>query len=764
MLTEALNRVSPAKEHQFTSTFLNLKPEDLVLQNGKVIGSPSHVVHYISDDEVVLVIDTKHEMSEPALDQSNGSRKRKRSVFRTETPEPKIEPSNLPTYYDLSTGAESTVSGEQVLKRHEVDKHCRLSSNRGFRYVEPCHSEDGFSQIKGEDSPVQVDISKGSILANIDEDKVLYPQLTSWNPFDETKEIQALVRSASCAALAPNLAGDAGPRGIEIGETLQMPASQHSQYKPWLNEELRNLLRFRMGRARNVADLYRRSVHVELSPTESNRLPHILSQCSSAGLHENDEIILSQFPGRTPKDVQAILQEYQSKKVPTCNHGGRSAMQVYRNIIPVPPVERRIGRRQIHKFLLKRREVGDYMQREHYETALPNIVRAHRIFQGTSGDVNASAFSPDGSLLAIGCVATNDEYNRAGNLSLMRTGIHGGVPECEVLDARNTSTNKCPTISSVAFVRNGSYLIAGSIDQDLKIYSAKGRFLHDKSRKNRICTHDLSTSRRYTDLVASCHGSGHLDLHKILEDGTSETVSLGYSDRFAPAIAAFNDVYKQLVVGYQPKVPNIFCGQASIIDVESQKEIRTINGEHSYAHISVESSGYWIAGTNTNIRGIVSVYDPRALRVAKSFVCNQQDINVVSMMDHYVTSAATDGTCHIWDIRKSFSGTPLHILKHGTPKQAYGTEDVCGITGTTFFTSSSFITGSSDGFVKLWNLNLAQPHVKDLVELDSPITCLSLSLEKDQMMIGENIGTAHLWSIRGDGRIEPVEEHRPRGE
>lgn len=760
----------------------------------------------LSPDEsgsVSLSIDTangRHRLSIKTDDAEYLFPERRRRVSRVPSPYssdtsdvPFLSPDTIAKYRALNRAVEATLAKEwqpvssdspPPLSLHDVQPTAKHPSNDEADSCKIVHQRKAADEINltsstssplistnysvaicspwDEIDPTDQGLSKGNSISNpislMSDDESDCEVLTEWDPYDETGELHDLVRSRQSPYL-----GDVTVKrepSASCQASLNSTLKLQTSLKPWLSNEMRRLLKYYSESRSQAGDMNNVTLHVDLTLKEQEALTSTLSDFPNCRHIVPSQAILSRFPDRSSEDVSSFIAEYSSRKY----QDGQTAQLCNTRIVSVRPHERRVARRQLHKGLLQSREAGHGRLQGYFETALPSLIKAHRVFQGTSGDVNAAAFSPDGGHLAIGCVASNDDYNRAGNLSLMRTGHDGTPSHCQVLDAKNGFNNRYPTIACLAYVREGAYLLAGGTDPGIKVYSHRGTLLHDQSRKNRICTHDLSTSDHYKDVVVSCHGSGHLDLHRVLDDGSSATSCISHKELVAPATAVFNDIYRHLVVGYQNKSTNLIGGQASIIDVETRKELKVITGDLSYAHIAIERSGYWVAGTNSSDSGVVSIYDPRVQHAAKSFHCDQKDINVVSMMDNYVTSAATDGTCLVWDARKSVSGTPLHVLRHGTPKQAYGTDDLCGITGTAFFTSSSFITGSSDGCVKLWNLNLGQPHVRDIMETDSPITTLVLSPAKDQILIGENVGTAHLWSIVGDGRLEPIEEHRTRND
>lgn len=581
----------------------------------------------------------------------------------------------------------------------------------------------------------------------------------SYDPLDDTLEIHNLTRHFS-SALPESAFNTSSSQTAQCGPRSD-PELVTRRHQPWISTSYRGSVHY--GQTRLAPRPTNQTLHCDLSYLEVLQLQQILHIAyKSSSLQDLAHLVNQKLPHRSIHELLAFSQERGLLQFQTSTDRKSYTQGSTVEVIAVSDDERIHRRKRFTASTTStlRRELGKY--HSHVDiTSFERHVKPYRVFRGTSGDVNAGSFSPNGENVLVGCIATSDEYNRDGNLTMIRTGVHDGQTTCHLLDGKNRSSNRFPTISSIAYVRNGQYFMVGGADETLKVYSAKGRFLHDKSRKNRVCTHDIATSSRFSDIAVTCHSSGHLDIHKFRSSGVSDSYGFAYHDRMAPTVATFDDYHKQLIVGYTGQDSKSIAGQAAIIDLETMTQIGAIKGDVSYAHLAVSQEGQWVAGTNTDCAGIVRLHDSRTPElVIREFSNDQGDINEVTIRENLITSAATDGTCHVWDIRTSVSGRPLHILKQGVPKQPLGTTDVCGTTGTSFFGRSRFVTAGSDGCVKLWDLGLSDPWLKDLVEVASPITRLCLSSTRDQMMVGENRGDIHLWSLRGDGVEQELIEER----
>lgn len=127
----------------------------------------------------------------------------------------------------------------------------------------------------------------------------------------------------------------------------------------------------------------------------------------------------------------------------------------------------------------------------------------------------------------------------------------------------------------------------------------------------------------------------------------------------------------------------------------------------------------------------------------------------------YLTTSATDAKTLVWDVRVPLS--PLHTLSHGptlmptTPATSLEDED----TGVTYAQwgpdASLFLTGSSDGIIKAWDVTRGSPFIKDVFRGETQIMSAALSPGRGELLVGECSGKATVLSTRGDGEAERFE-------
>ncbi|KAI1656171.1 WD40 repeat-like protein [Daldinia decipiens] len=145
--------------------------------------------------------------------------------------------------------------------------------------------------------------------------------------------------------------------------------------------------------------------------------------------------------------------------------------------------------------------------------------------------------------------------------------------------------------------------------------------------------------------------------------------------------------------------------------------------------------------------------------VVKTLDCPAIDINELairpnSVLYSYVAAGCTDGKAYVWDSAAS-EGQPMCVLEHGDPvEEVIGNreqEDV-GVKFIAWATSPDRLyTGSSDGFVKVWNIRQGKGElVRDLIEVAAPITAGAFSPDFTKLLIGDGSGRVYLMDMEDD--------------
>jgi DNA-directed RNA polymerase subunit RPC12/RpoP len=145
-----------------------------------------------------------------------------------------------------------------------------------------------------------------------------------------------------------------------------------------------------------------------------------------------------------------------------------------------------------------------------------------------------------------------------------------------------------------------------------------------------------------------------------------------------------------------------------------------------------------------------------------------------------VAAGSTDGRLYVWDLRNP--NQLLHELRHGlpicetplkylNPPTPYKRDERwMWDTGIRFCTwnhsRTGFVTGSSDGVVKIWDIfrSTEDAHRADLVRLDSAITAATYSQDYSRLIVGEVNKAITVLDVghKGDDGVEEfVELHPP---
>ncbi|GAB7364985.1 hypothetical protein MBLNU230_g5768t1 [Neophaeotheca triangularis] len=457
--------------------------------------------------------------------------------------------------------------------------------------------------------------------------------------------------------------------------------------------------------------------------------------------------------------------------------------------------------------ILRRRELGEPCSRYRSTKATTTDLQNHvlgslgpnKYYIGTSGDVNSTAWSADGSRFAIGSIGVSDErsmqYNRPRNLlygdleeNVVRELPEHHLPRPEVgLDNPNSlhamKQTQDPrlfmTVSNVAFVddtlytagsdaRIRSYSPAGQVQQTTK-YEAAVDLLATNSNHlvaagchtgvgNSIVVHDCKDGiPKLLDAMAPSHshqsqaifpsamkwGSAHRHQHLLLAGFGSDSLE----EHGTAGATRLWDFLNGIEVGINAVTRNVFdvawnpqCSPASTAFAIACLPSHGISSRHSRSVIQCFAPG------QTATR--VVEYDCPALDINDLLYCPYDD--------NLIAAGATDSKVYIWDKRfANLNQRPLHILSHGASVNVldHDREVEAADTGIRFLSwganSSRLFSGSSDGTVKVWDpyRSAEDAHVEDVVTLQSAVMSGSFSPDFRDLLVGEERGRVNLLSV-----------------
>ncbi|KAL1978840.1 hypothetical protein VTN31DRAFT_1699 [Thermomyces dupontii] len=431
-------------------------------------------------------------------------------------------------------------------------------------------------------------------------------------------------------------------------------------------------------------------------------------------------------------------------------------------------------------------------------------LRRTRTWKGASNGVINVALSPDGTRFAAGAVAHCDEnnmqYNRGNNLLLgdLVSNTMRDLPDHRLpREADRYSSDPFLYMSVTAVEWHGDRLYTSSYDETVKIWDVSS---HSETRCLRTLQHDdkvevMARSLANGGLLAT-GTDARVGIWRLGHDGDDdEYITLDVSrSRKSPTKPS------SLAWGIAPLTQDLFvagfCGADSVanpweagqVAMWKVREAGLVQPQpltpYAQAVFDVKfhpTLPWLVTGTSRptgnegirSARSLVRIYEP--LDRGRCFVemdCPALDINDVSFcpMDRtYVSASCTDGTTYVWDWR--YSGQILHRLTHGRPLNQLDESltreqaDVGVRVALWGDTIDRFITGSSDGVLKAWNILLSpeDAHVRDIAEVQDEILSGAFSADKSTLVIGDGAGGIHVLSPEENtDEVETIHFERER--
>ncbi|KAK9465501.1 hypothetical protein V1512DRAFT_241532 [Lipomyces arxii] len=392
--------------------------------------------------------------------------------------------------------------------------------------------------------------------------------------------------------------------------------------------------------------------------------------------------------------------------------------------------------------------------------------RFHTIRTSTSGsgETLSIAFSHDGKYFAIGNTASEDQYNREGNL------ICGQVDtgDIHLLDKHkkikeNTQEALFCTVSSVRFSKVGNFLYSAGYDGVVRSWNAGTRRTIDKLDVGHVTVMNNFMSRNQ-EFILSGNSKGMTYLIGVNDDhsfGSRQPIKP--LSKKSPSVSCMDLLGShKAVIGYEQQSLNgSLNGFAVVHDFES-KATTKLPVDAFYSDVCSHNTLPYFAISNTTGSGKSHFRlfnygnGSEALpRENLSFVTPQKDVNKITMSHDLIlgTTSGTDGNTYVWDFR--YTAKHLYCLSHGTSKATldedlpvdeadYGVECALWVPRH----SRHLVTGSSDGCVKLWDLRSGNC-VGDLLETQNGIMTAEFSPSGDDLFVGDVSGLIYQLSQVG---------------
>lgn len=423
-------------------------------------------------------------------------------------------------------------------------------------------------------------------------------------------------------------------------------------------------------------------------------------------------------------------------------------------------------------------------------------------FNYSSASVVDIAVKCDGSSvkLAIANVATQDVYNRPGNLVFcdLDKGFCRHMSGHEYFNERE-HIFKSVTVNDIKWSYSKKFLYSGADDGKAMVWDADtGKLLDtidDYPRSEpetpvgvqRVAV--MEDSLYHEDIFASCSSEGGINVYKVNEDGKVcmknkalaiqgakrciSSLSFGHGFFWDCLVAGAEGPSKDSINGDHQQGQIVFFDANAVAQPTDlgfrQVGYRTL--PRSVSCLAFSASGeFVICGTSgrtngeedENGDGIVRIFDVKKAKEVQSAVTQHEDVNLVdfSPCGNYIISCSHTNEITVFDRRflpTKRSDRPLHVWKHLDPEDG---ECHVGITSAIWWptfrqqglcTSSQamLMTGGGDGYVRMWDLRAAteDAHVWAMDGRVGPIARVAASPELEHVFVGGDTGAVNVFTI-----------------
>lgn len=460
--------------------------------------------------------------------------------------------------------------------------------------------------------------------------------------------------------------------------------------------------------------------------------------------------------------------------------------------------------------LLRGRELGNRVN-QRVQAGVSRNLRPSASWKGASNDVIVLAWSPDGTRFAVGATAQCDEhnmeYNRGNNLllgDLTRNRLKELPDHWKPRSSQRAMSDQAGTsprlfMSVTALQWFEDTLFTASYDNTVKLWDVSS---HDeaycfKTLKHQSKVQVMARSNFNQNIVATGADSiGYwdtsadypkyttLDINRVKRDVGLVPTSISWGTNAATSgllVAGMaEDDLEDTMVPSGGHLGLWCANESSLIPIQltpNSQNVFDIKWHHSLPAFATASSvpHSKTPGTSKEAKSVVRIYEPLvSKRCNVEFDCPALDINDVTFCPqnpNYVTASCTDGVTYVWDYRnpsdvllKLEHGAPLNQIDENLAREQADAGVGLALWGDTI---DQFYTGSSDGFLKLWNILRSQEDalVEDKANLSEGIMSGSFSEDKSNLLIGDAAGGIHVMSsgpfVTDDGHqmdFEPAAE------
>jgi WD40 repeat protein len=534
---------------------------------------------------------------------------------------------------------------------------------------------------------------------------------------------------------------------IELYQTYELLTDKGAR-KPYMSKRARAYLSH-LGGWDRLADYENEIIHVDFTTDEIQYFKKY-----------------NAVPGRTTDDCHRFQIDYPDL-IPDYTN------PTFLKIAPVKPAVSHsdiISRPMSFSRQRHREELGSRRKHGDRELQILYQLKGCSTFNHASGDVIDFKFSPVNNQFAVCCNTLTNDYNRPGNL-LFGDATKETVTALNGHADRTVGAERYYTVSDIRFSNDGQYLYSGSYDNTVKIWDMRGEMISCLTGHGRITA--LSTTLCSDRVLAVASDDGNVYLYDVTNPNKQRrTILKSQNDRLCGAflVPGQGMFTNWMLAGYEARDTTL-VGALYTYDIPTGQIVqRIIPGSNcqsaaffhpSANHFVVGATGPF-NGAGPAAKSVVRVFDPRQEKTVMEigFDSPQKDINkvTISPCGFQVTSSGTDGKTFIWDLRTikdSGEPDPIHILSHGVTKMVPPVDGNLedwdsGVSVAEWLPRSDYlITGGSDGFLKLWDVRLGRPFVRDVAEFESAVMSADFNTDRDMLGVGESSGRVTFFDWHG---------------
>ncbi|KAF9924759.1 hypothetical protein FBU30_005309 [Linnemannia zychae] len=439
--------------------------------------------------------------------------------------------------------------------------------------------------------------------------------------------------------------------------------------------------------------------------------------------------------------------------------------------------------------LLGLRELGSKCRpiiKDHMLFHMTKSYRKVTSFNFSSGSVVDMALKTSTMKLAIANVATQDSYNRKGNLFHcdLEKGTSKKLEGHTRFDQRLEQEMEV-TVNDIKLSNSQNFFISGSDDHKTMIWNAEtGALLNTigehTSRVTRVAV--VEHAKDGQDVFATGSSDGTLKIYALDEEGlisASNASPARYGKRCISSISfGYHHFWDCMAVGYEgtdgqkdgtggkvaffdantmQKVIEGDLGYRAVTSSQTDRSVSCLSFAMSGDLVVCGTSGRASGDDDEKGDGLLRVIDIKTSKTVQIGSSEHEDVNLVDFSPcmRYLISGSNTNETVVFDRR--VMSKVLHRLRHSARNDDQGH---AGITSALWWSSnnntsqSMLMTGGGDETVRLWDLRRATEDT-EIWNLDTnigPIARMIAPPSKEHLIVGSDTGAVNFYSI-DDGMV-----------